>query len=88
MVYCITYELKSTWQNYTQFYEAIKSSGVWWHQSGNIWFISSSNTAIYIRDYLKTFMADGDKIFVIKCDKNWAGFGYNQDEYDWLKSNL
>lgn len=88
MVYCVTYELKSKLNNYTKFYEALKTSGSWWHQSENIWFISTSDAVPFIRDYLSSFLFENDKIFVIKCANDWAGIGYNKEEYEWIRTNL
>lgn len=88
MVYCVTFELKNKNKDYSKFFEGLKSSGYWWHQSENVWFISTTSDANYIRTFLNTFLSENDKIFVIKCANSWAGLGYSKEEYDWLKSNL
>lgn len=86
MVYCISYDLRKSGRNYESLYEAIKSYGTWWHQTGSVWFVVSSDTAANIRDRLNEQIDSNDKLFVIALQKRWAGVGFSQREYEWLKS--
>ena len=87
-IFSISYDLTKPNQNYEGLYEGIKSFGTWWHQTGSVWFIRSDKDSSSIRDYLKQFIDDDDKLFVIKVFRNWAGTGFTQEEYDWLHKNL
>lgn len=82
-VYCISYDLKSN--NYDSLIEAIKSYGLWWHQSESTWFIETTYSAKQVLENLRNFSYDGDKIIVIQVQENWWAVGHNQDEYDWMK---
>jgi hypothetical protein len=82
-VYCISYDLKSN--NYDSLIEAIKTYGVWWHQSESTWFIESNHTAKQILDYLINFLEKNDKLIVIQVQRNWWAIGHTEIEYNWLK---
>lgn len=87
-IYCISYDLIAPNRNYNDLYSAIKSFGVWWHQTESVWFVKSTKAAVDIRDYLMQFIDNNDKIFVIQVIKNWGGRGFSKQEYDWLHDNL
>ena len=86
MVYCISYDLRKSGRNYESLYKAIKSYGTWWHQTGSVWFVVTSDTAANIRDRLNEQLDSNDKLFVIALQKRWAGVGFSKREYEWLKS--
>ena len=83
-VYCISYDLKS--DNCDSLIEAIKSYGLWWHQSESTWFIESSQEAKEILDNLNNYLSNGDKLIVIKTQKNWWAVGHTEEEYTWMKN--
>lgn len=82
-VYSISYDLKSN--NYDSLIEAIKSYGVWWHQSESTWFIESNQTTKQILDYLRNYLGHNDKLIIIQVKKNWWALGHTEDEYNWMK---
>lgn len=84
-VFCIIHELNNTLKNYKPFYEALRSTGVYWNVADNISFIQSDKDASFIRDILTTYTTQNDRVFVIEVKKHWAGLGYKHSEYDWLK---
>lgn len=86
MLYCISYDLCQPDRDYEELYQGIKSFGQWWHQTGSVWFVVSSKTPVEIRDYLEQFIDSNDKLFVIALKKKWAGIGFSNKEYEWLKS--
>ena len=86
MVYCISYDLKTPGRDYSSLIEAIKAYGIWWHQTGSVWLIVSQRTTANIRDDLMRFIDPNDKLFVVSLRKDWAAKGFNEKEYNWLKS--
>lgn len=86
MVYCISYDLRKPGRDYESLYDAIKSFGVWWHQTGSVWFIVTKEDAVKVREKLTAQMDPNDKLFVVALQREWAGAGFSQKEYDWLKS--
>jgi hypothetical protein len=83
-VFCISYDLKSG--NYDQLIDAIKSYGLWWHQSESTWFIQANYTSRQILDNLRNYIRNGDKLIVIQVQQNWWALGHNEEEYDWMKN--
>ena len=86
MVYCISYDLKTPGRDYNTLTQTIKTYGAWWHQTGSVWLIVSSKTAASIRDELMRHIDRNDKLFVSALKKEWAGVGFNSDEYNWMKA--
>lgn len=86
MVYCVSYDLKTHGRDYNSLIEAIKSSGMWWHQTGSVWIIVSQQSASSLRDELMRHIDKNDKIFVTALKKEWAGVGFTTEEYTWMKS--
>lgn len=86
MVYCISYDLKSPGRDYSSLYEAIKSYGRWWHQTESVWLIVTDESVVSVRDRLMERMDSNDKLFVIALQNVWAGVGFQEREYNWLKS--
>jgi len=83
-VFCISYDLQS--DNYESLIKAIKSYGLWWHQSKSTWFIQSNQTSRQILTNLNSCIQPGDKIIVIKVQKSWWAVGHTDEEYTWMKN--
>ncbi|MFN0293129.1 hypothetical protein [Pedobacter helvus] len=83
-VYCISYDLKSN--SYDNLIEAIKSYGLWWHQSKSTWFIETSQTSKEILENLRNFMINEDKLIVFQVQQNWWATGHTEEEYKWMKN--
>jgi len=87
-LYIVSYDLSYPRRDYESFSNAIQSYGNWWYQTGSVWLIASNNTSCAkIRDYLRQFIDSNDKLFVAKLSGEWAAIGFNDDEYNWIKSN-
>ncbi len=43
-VYCVSYDLNKTGQNYNALYEELKDSPSWWHHLDSTWLIYTSET--------------------------------------------
>ncbi len=86
MVYCVSYDLRKPDRNYDDLIKELKSFGIWWHQTGSVWIIVTSKTTAEVRDYLMQFIDSNDKLFVIQLNKNWAAFGFDDQEYKWMKT--
>ena len=87
MVYCISYDLNSPGKDYTNLIDNIKSYGYWWHHLDSTWFIKSEKKTSEIRDHLSKFIDSNDEILVFKVGNSWAGKGFSQRGFDWLRNN-
>lgn len=86
MVYCISYDLRTPGREYNSLIDAIKTYGTWWHQTGSVWIVVTPKTSANIRDELMRHIDQNDKLFVIALKKEWAGVGFSEEEYSWMKS--
>ena len=87
-VFCVSYELKDKDKNYEGLVAAIKSFGFWWHQTNSVWFIASGKSSKDVCNYLKQFIYAGDKLLVIEVHNHWAGVGFTDKEYNWLREKF
>ena len=83
--YIITYHLKNTWENYSEFYEAIKESyPEFQHFQEEAWLVKTDDTAKEIIAKIKPFLKRGDTIFVVEITDNYEGF-IAKSVWKWLK---
>lgn len=86
--YIISYDLRGGSEfDYSALEKAIKSYGTWAHINQSVWAVVTLQTAMNVRDYLKSFMHVNDSIFVVKSgvEAAWSNVICNND---WLKNNL
>ena len=86
MVYSISYDLKTPGRDYNSLIDAIKSYGIWWHQTDSVWIILTEDTATGVRDNLIRHIDQNDQLFVAALKGEWAGVGFTDKEYNWMKS--
>jgi hypothetical protein len=65
---------------------AIKSTGHWSNRMGGMWLIQPHRplSAAQIRDHLKQFIGDRDRLFVARISQNWAGRNMGQGFTEWV----
>lgn len=86
MVYSISYDLKTSGRDYNSLIDAIKAYGVWWHQTESVWIIVTEENAPSVRDNLMKYIDQNDQLFVAALKGEWAGVGFTEKEYIWMKS--
>jgi len=86
-VYCVSYDLNKSGQNYNDLYEELKSSSSWWHYLDSTWLVSTSESASQLSDRLKKHMDDNDNLLVIKVTRDYAGW-LSQKAWDWIKQHV
>jgi hypothetical protein len=85
----IGYDLNSPGQDYASLIERIKSHGTWWHHLDSTWFVVTGITATAMRDDLGDYIDSGDELLVLDVTGDWwAGRGFQDSGYEWLKNNL
>lgn len=52
------------------------------------WLISTIDTAVQARDYLKKFIDSNDKLAVIRLGDDWATTRINEFATNWLTRNV
>lgn len=84
MILLISYNLNKPGQNYTALYDAIKTSGWWWHHLDSTWIIHSTNGPKYWHEKLAPNLDPNDSIIITEIKPNYWGF-LPQKAWDWLK---
>lgn len=84
---CICYDLNKPGQDYTKLCDAIKNLGTWWHHLDSTWLVVTNSTPAQARDYLKQFIDLGDELLVFNVGTGWAGQGFSEECYQWLRDN-
>ena len=85
--YIITYWIRNVGDNYSPFYEAIKSNFPdYTHPQENLWIIRSDDTANRIMNKIKPFMNDNDSLFVVEMGNDNAGW-MPKTMWEWLLDN-
>lgn len=86
-VYCVSYDLNKSGQNYNALYEELKKSSNWCHPMDSTWLIVTSETAEQLRDRLRKHMDDNDTLLVIKSIRPYSGW-LTKEVWDWLDKNI
>lgn len=85
----IGYDLNSPGQRYSDLIARIKNHGAWWHHLDSTWFVRTSLSASTMRDDLRRYIDSGDELLVVDVTGDgWAGRGFEERAYEWLRNNL
>lgn len=87
-IFCVCYDLKSVEKDYKPLKESIKKLGPWWHHLDNVWFVRTDKSAKEVRDELKYFIGEKDELLVFRFSRPWAGMGFAERAYDWIRKAL
>jgi hypothetical protein len=84
--YMVGYDLNSPGGDYSGLVAHLKTYPKWWHRLDSTWLISTTATAVQIRDSCKAYLDSNDEILVavVSAPAAWAGF----DSSQWLHDNL
>ena len=85
--YIIIYDLCEPDRDYESLKQAIKEYTRWGKISQSAWAVVPSQDCVQIRDNLKKFIDNNDKLMVIQSGKNAAWTIANASD-KWLKENL
>lgn len=83
----ITYDLRNSNKNYNDLYEKIKSYGTCTRICESVWFISTTDSCVTVRDNLKSVLDSDDRIFVAELTGTAAWYNILCDS-NYLKQNL
>lgn len=84
-IYFVTYDLNNPGQNYPKLIAAIKAYGPHCHCLESGWLIKTTQTAVQIRDHLRTKIDSNDDILVIKF--NGYAVYWDKSTIRWIERN-
>lgn len=85
--YSISYDLKAPGRNYEKLYEAIKSSGKWWHYLESTWMVASNDNSQQIWNKLAPHIDKNDYLLIIEVRKDSYGW-LPKDAWKWITDNV
>jgi len=85
--YIVTYDLHKQGQNYDCIIGKLKAYPTHWHMQQSVWVVVTNQTAVQIRDNLKTCLDSNDKLFVGKLSAG-AWYGYSANVNEWLVKHI
>ena len=70
----------------TRFDTAIQMIRPWANAlaKNGVWIVKSPQSASQLRDQLKAFINPGDRLFVARISRHWAGTGMNASFPEWM----
>lgn len=82
MVMLVTFTLQD--EN-PAFIEELKGLGNWSNRIDGAWLLETPLSPRKVRDLLGEKMKDGDRLFVARISRNWAGRGMGQGFPEWVQ---
>lgn len=86
MLCLITYDLKLE-RDYSKLYEAIKNLGVCWRHLRSVWIVKSTYDPKTIANYLRKFIDEDDKLFVVDITGKEKDGWLDKQAWDWFTTN-
>lgn len=86
-VYCVSYDLNKSGQNYNALYEELKKSPGYWHHLDSTWLISTSESANTLSERLRKHLDNNDNILVIRVTRPYAGW-LPEDAWEWIDQHI
>jgi hypothetical protein len=89
-VYMIGYDLHpSAEKNYDELFAALEGIGSgYWDCLDSTWLVITEKVPTQIRDELKQYLEDGDRLLVMRYGEGAAWLGFKDDCDTWLDDNL
>jgi hypothetical protein len=84
--YIVSYDIRAGGE-YDPLYEALKAYGTWAKITESTWAIVTDETAVQVRDNLRNFINEEDRLFVVKSGVE-AAWHKVRCSNAWLKKNL
>ena len=63
---------------------AVKAMGNWSNRLQHAWFLETNLPSGTVRDRLKQFTKNGDRLFVARMTRHWSGFGMGEGFPEWI----
>jgi hypothetical protein len=83
MIVLVTYDIKRTRKDYTEFYAVLKKQGRWWHYISSTWLLKTDKQPTAIADAIRPFMDEADRLFVTEITENNSGY-LPEKAWNWL----
>jgi hypothetical protein len=85
--FVVCYDLRAPGRNYQTLYDRLRQYPQWGKVTESTWVVVTTWTAVQIRDDLRQYVDDNDRIFVVKSAGE-AAWVNSVCETEWLKGHL
>jgi hypothetical protein len=89
-IYMIGYDLhRSDGDTQDKLFSALEVIGTgYWDCLNSTWLVITERTAAEIRDEIKQYLGDDDRLLVMRYGEDAAWLGFKDDCESWLEDNL
>lgn len=89
-IYVIGYDLhRSKEDDYDALFAALEAIGSgYWDCLESTWLVITEKTAGQIRDELRQYLKDDDRLLVMRCGEGAAWLGFADECHTWLEDHL
>jgi len=82
-VYCVSYDLNKTGQNYKLLHEELQASEGYWHYLDSTWLVYTSESVEQLSERLRKAIDTNDRLLVIKVVQPSQGW-LPEDAWEWI----
>jgi hypothetical protein len=89
-IYIIGYDLHpSEGEDYDKLFAALETVGSgYWDCLDSTWLVTTEKTPIQIRDELKPYLKDDDRLLIMRYGEDATWLGFKDECLTWLEDNL
>jgi len=87
-VYCVSYDLNKTGQNYNAIHEELKRSPAWCHLLDSTWLVSTNETGQQLNDRLVHQVDKNDRLLVVKVTSPHFQGWLSDDAWTWIYQHV
>ena len=86
-VYVVSYQLRSTRQDYRGIIEELESCSSWWHYLDDTWLVNTEESATELYNRLASYFESGDSVLIVEAGKDVQGW-LSDDAWKWIEREL
>lgn len=86
-VYCVSYDLNKSGQNYDDLYQSLESSAGWWHYLDSTWLVATEESAEQLSSRLLKNLDSNDSLLVIKVVREYQGW-LTKEAWEWIDQHV
>lgn len=86
-VYCVSYDLNKSGQDYSGLYDALKSYNDWWHYLDSTWLVETNQSAYQVFSKLQPHIDKNDTLLIIEVTANYSGW-FSEEAWEWIRRNV
>ena len=86
-VYVISYQQRSTRQDYRSLIEELERCSSWWHYLDDTWLVNTEESATQLYNRLAPYLEGSDSVLIVSAGKDVQGW-LPDDAWKWIEREL